>query len=58
MYSFGINARFSEHFPKIFLEYVCNGKKDRCVLFGGNNDHRVSQKIVGERTIPVSSEVR
>ena len=55
---FGIYARFSENIPNVFLEYVCNGKKDRCVLFGGNNCRRVSQEIVGERTIPVSSEVR
>ena len=57
IYSFGIYARFSENVPKVFLEYVCNGKKDRCVLFGGNNYRRVSREIVGERNIPVSSEV-
>ena len=25
---FGIYARFSENIPNVFLEYVCNGKKD------------------------------
>ena len=53
IYSFGIYARFSENITNVFLEYVCNGKKDRCVLFDGNNYRRVSQEIVGERTIPV-----
>ena len=53
IYSFGIYARFSENIANVFREYVCNGKKDRCVLFGGNNYRRVSQEIVCERTIPV-----
>ena len=37
---------FRAPFPKDFLEYVCNGKKGRCVVFG----------VI--MIIPVSSEVR
>ena len=37
---------FRAPFPKDFLEYLCNGKKGRCVVFG----------VI--MIIPVSSKVR
>ena len=57
-YSLSIYARFSgQFFLKILLKWDCNGKKDRCAVFGCNNDHRFVEKyMVKEHS--VSSEVR
>ena len=39
IYSLSIYEHFSGHFFfKVFLEKDCNGKKDRCAVFGCSND--------------------
>ena len=35
-----IRALFGLIFLNVFLEKECNGKKDRCTVFGCNNDRR------------------
>ena len=46
IYSLSIYTRaFRAHFSSIFfLEKDCNGKKDRCVVFGSNNDRLFPKK--------------
>ena len=34
----------SQFFLKVFLEIDCNGKKDRCAVFGCNNDRLFPEK--------------
>ena len=45
IYSLSICTRaFRAHFSPIFLEKDCNGKKDRCAVFGCNNDRLFPEK--------------
>ena len=46
-----LRGLFGAIFFKILLERDCNGKKDRCAVFGCNNDHRFVEKyMVKEHT--------
>ena len=38
-----LRALFGEIFHKVFLGLDCNGKKDRCTVFGCNNDRHFSE---------------
>ena len=37
---------FGAIFLKILLEWDCNGKKDRCAVFGCNNDYCFPEKYM------------
>ena len=39
-----LRALFGPIFLYVFLEKYCNGKKDRCVVFGCNNDRLFPEK--------------
>ena len=41
-------ALFGPIFLYVFLEKDCSGKKDRCALFGFNNDRLFPQGIYSE----------
>ena len=44
IYSLSIYVRFSGQFFLDLLEKDCNGKKDRCAVFGCNNDRLFPEK--------------
>ena len=39
-----LRALFGPIFLSVFLEKYCNGKNDRCAVFGCNNDHLFPEK--------------
>ena len=41
-----LRAFFEAFFPKVLLEEDCNGKKDRCAVFGCNNDRLFPEKYL------------
>ena len=44
-----LRALFGPIFLKVFLEKDCNGKKDRCAVFGYNDDRLFPEKYTLKR---------